>query len=154
LLDNPADATALHPNCELIKITLDAEQIRCTFRHRDTQDAFEHITGALILATGYKEQPPTFLTTIKERINYLLPGNCTSRVTMRSPATRPSSSKTPTSTVTASPRPTSPSGRIATPSSSTPSSAGIISHSNEIPRFNPLRPYKKGGATTAPLNQN
>jgi len=71
LLDNPADRTALYPNCELKKISIHPPEITCTFRHSDTQEIFQHVTDALILATGYKEKPPNFLSSIKERINYL-----------------------------------------------------------------------------------
>jgi lysine N6-hydroxylase len=71
LLDNPADRTALYPNCELMKINIHLPEITCTFRHSDTQEIFQHITDALILATGYKEKPPIFLSSIKERIHYL-----------------------------------------------------------------------------------
>jgi lysine N6-hydroxylase len=71
LLNNPADTTALYPNCELIEIKIDSQHIVCTFRHCETKEKFEHTTGALILSTGYKEKPPAFLTNVKERINYL-----------------------------------------------------------------------------------
>jgi lysine N6-hydroxylase len=74
LLDNPADATALYPNCELVEIKIDSQEIICTFSHSDTQEAIEHRTDALVLATGYKGQPPAFLESIKERINYLPSG--------------------------------------------------------------------------------
>jgi lysine N6-hydroxylase len=74
LLEDPADATALYPNCELINIKVDSQQIICTFRHCETKEMFEHTTDALILSTGYKEKPATFLTNVKERINYLSNG--------------------------------------------------------------------------------
>jgi lysine N6-hydroxylase len=74
LLDDPSDATALYPNCELLRVERNADQWRCSFRHRETGECFEHLTDALILATGYREQPPTFLAGVKDRINYLANG--------------------------------------------------------------------------------
>jgi lysine N6-hydroxylase len=74
LLDNPADGTALYPNCELIKIKIDSQQLHCTFQHSETKEILGHTTDALILATGYKEKPPVFLEAVKERINYLPSG--------------------------------------------------------------------------------
>jgi lysine N6-hydroxylase len=74
LLEDPTDQTALYPNCELIDIKIDLQQIICSFRHSETKGIFEHTTDALILSTGYKEKPPTFLTNVKERINYLSNG--------------------------------------------------------------------------------
>jgi lysine N6-hydroxylase len=71
LLDDPADSSALYPNCELINIKFDSQYIICTFRHCETKEMFEHTTDALILSTGYKEKPPVFLANVKERINYL-----------------------------------------------------------------------------------
>jgi lysine N6-hydroxylase len=71
LLDNPADDTALYPNCELTEIKIDGHQIICMFRHSETKEIFKHTTDALILSTGYKEKPPAFLTNVKERINWL-----------------------------------------------------------------------------------
>ncbi len=74
LLDNPADATALYPNCALMEIKIDGQQIICTFQHCETREIFDHTTDGLILSTGYKEKPPTFLTDVKERIDYLPSG--------------------------------------------------------------------------------
>jgi lysine N6-hydroxylase len=71
LLDNPSDATALHPNSELLQVKTQLKGVTCTFRHCDTLETFEHRTDVLILATGYKEKPPLFLSSVKERINYL-----------------------------------------------------------------------------------
>src|SRR5580658_6979398 len=71
LLDNPADATTLYPNCEPREINIDGQEISCTFRHCETREIFKHTTDALILSTGYKEKPPVFLANVKERINYL-----------------------------------------------------------------------------------
>jgi lysine N6-hydroxylase len=86
-LTDPSDDVALMPNCELIDTrlnqipatphktgTLAPYQITCCFRHRETGTTFEHQTDALILATGYKEKPPTFLENIKQRINCLPSG--------------------------------------------------------------------------------
>ena len=74
------------PNCELVGVQqrqpiskeqdpaaphVPPYQITCTFRHLETNQAFQHHTDALILATGYAPLPPTFLDGVKDRINYL-----------------------------------------------------------------------------------
>jgi len=71
LLENPTDATALYPNCELTQIKIDGKEIISTFQHCETKEIFEHTTDVLILSTGYQEKPPAFLRNVKERINYL-----------------------------------------------------------------------------------
>jgi lysine N6-hydroxylase len=70
----PSNDVSLMPNCELTVVEpsrTTQNELLCTFRHRETNQTFEHRTDALILATGYKEQPPVFLDQIKERVNYL-----------------------------------------------------------------------------------
>jgi lysine N6-hydroxylase len=74
LLDNPADTTALYPNCELLEVGWTVDEWCCTFRNSDTNQIFEHRTDALVLATGYKERSPTFLDGLKDRIDYLANG--------------------------------------------------------------------------------
>lgn len=69
LTTSSADTT-LMPNCELVAVTR-TNVITCTFRHLETRHAFNHYTDALILATGYTPKPPTFLDTLKPRINFL-----------------------------------------------------------------------------------
>jgi lysine N6-hydroxylase len=86
-LVDPADDVKLMPNCELVAVDQHSNEITpyqsdtgtpykltCQFRHLETTRTFDHPTDALILATGYKEQPPNFLQQIKERINYLPTG--------------------------------------------------------------------------------
>lgn len=93
-LTNPTAAASLMPNCELVAVQSNtasnqkniqknisgyvkttnerhSNTITCTFRHLETDQAFNHHTDALILATGYTPSPPTFLDPVRSRINYL-----------------------------------------------------------------------------------
>jgi lysine N6-hydroxylase len=86
-LTNSSADISLMPNCELAAVEqtnkknnsgsltatdeLKQNQITCQFRHLETGKYFDHHTDALILATGYKPQPPTFLDPISGRLNYL-----------------------------------------------------------------------------------
>ena len=74
MLDNPSDATALYPNCELQEGQFDSKEIRCVFRHRETGELFDHTTDVLILATGYQPAPLTVLDAVRNRLNFLPSG--------------------------------------------------------------------------------
>lgn len=60
----------LHTNAELKKVTVAENNINLEFYHNELQQRFDHTTGALILATGYKASIPSFLDSIKEYIEF------------------------------------------------------------------------------------
>jgi lysine N6-hydroxylase len=60
----------LATNSELIKIRVRSDELELDFRETVQQNKFGHTTQALILATGYHYEIPSFLELIYERINW------------------------------------------------------------------------------------
>jgi len=70
-LDQPIGAHQLHPNCELKAVNVFKETgLHLQFHHHELKKDFEHMTGALLLATGYKPSLPQFIEPIRERIQW------------------------------------------------------------------------------------
>lgn len=69
-LDSNSNKVCLHPNTELKQVNLSNQKIVIQFDHLECETCFDHRTNALILATGYKNCIPDFLSSIKEYIQW------------------------------------------------------------------------------------
>jgi lysine N6-hydroxylase len=74
-LDEKQSQAHLYTSCELQKIAVEAgNRLSLTFKHKYTESLFEHLSGAVILATGYKNIIPDFLDPVKELIDWTADG--------------------------------------------------------------------------------
>ena len=69
-IDSDTSFIQLHTNTELKEATVTNDNIELKFYHKEVQQHFNHTTGALILATGYKASVPSFMDSIKEYIEF------------------------------------------------------------------------------------
>lgn len=68
-------ATSLHTGCDLktMKIINDTTT-ELRFLHAESGNTFTHQTGAVIMATGYRQYIPTFLHTLRDHISWTVEG--------------------------------------------------------------------------------
>ncbi len=88
-LDNNGPSNfQLHTNCELQDIAeinsnaMPPEKLALQFHHATLEQSFVHQTGALILATGYKNFIPVFLNGVKNNIQWIKTGPPTKTTTL------------------------------------------------------------------------
>lgn len=74
-LEEEQNPVSIHPDCELTHVTASGENITATFHHSGLDSSFTHETGVIILATGYKQNVPRFLDSLKKMIRYDKQGN-------------------------------------------------------------------------------
>jgi lysine N6-hydroxylase len=74
-LEQDVSSIKLHTNCELTDVSSNGNNISLQLHHTAHEKVFEHETNALVLATGYQTVVPSFLDSIKERINWMEEGS-------------------------------------------------------------------------------
>lgn len=60
----------LFPNCDLIEIQENQEKTTLKFRHTQLNKCFQHSSQAVIFATGYHNEIPNFLNSLKNLIQW------------------------------------------------------------------------------------
>jgi lysine N6-hydroxylase len=74
-LDNLGSSVTLYPNCALEQVVSEERGLKLVFEQAETQEKMTRRTDALILATGYREATPDFLTGIRGKIRWTPSGH-------------------------------------------------------------------------------
>lgn len=69
-LEQDVKNIGLFTNCNLQNLLIKQGKIELKFHHTDTGEFFKHISGAVILATGYRNFIPSFLEPLKDHIQW------------------------------------------------------------------------------------
>ena len=69
-IDEINNPVGLHTNCELQNIKVKQNKINLEFLHKEFNKSFYHVTDTVILATGYRNQIPSFLQSIHHQIKW------------------------------------------------------------------------------------
>ena len=81
-LERDTSFIQLHTHSELTSVAANDTNLLLHFYHSELEKDFEHRTGVIILATGYKSVFPSFLESIKEQLQLMGDGvyNVTSQL--------------------------------------------------------------------------
>jgi lysine N6-hydroxylase len=69
-IDGFYNPVMLHTNCELQNIKIKQNKITLELHHDELNKSFNHLTDAVIFATGYRNQIPSFLQSIHQKIKW------------------------------------------------------------------------------------
>lgn len=69
-IDGDISSIQLHTNTELKQVNSSLDEINLQFYHSELQQYFGHQAKALILATGYSANIPSFLDSVKKQIQF------------------------------------------------------------------------------------